>query len=150
MTYRFGNFELDPHRSTLTRDGHRVRLEPTPFRLLALLLERAPEVVTHEEAISTLWPNGNAAEGSLARAVREIRRALRERAGAGGTLRTVRRQGYAIEAPVERRGSRGESEVAGWTRLDPDAPGGETGPAGSAPDSTPPRPRPARRSREGL
>ncbi len=149
MIYRFGNFELDPDRSTFTRDGHRVRLEPTPFRLLALLLERAPEVVTHEEALRTLWPDGSASEGSVARAVREIRRALRESAAAGGTLRTVRRQGYAIDAAVERRGPRGETEVAGWRRLDPDAPAAGAEPGGSAPGSepgaAPTRPRPARR-----
>lgn len=133
MTYRFRNFELDPRRSTLTRDGHRVRLEPTPFRLLALLLERAPELVSKEEAIRTLWPAGKVSNGSLARAAREIRRALRERAGQGGTLRTVRGQGYAIDAPVERLAPRGDGEVSGWTRLGepPSLPGAERG--GAAP-----------------
>ena len=45
----FGNFKLDIRTGELRRNGTRVRLQEQPFQILAVLLERAGEVVTREE-----------------------------------------------------------------------------------------------------
>ena len=52
---RFENFELDMRTGELRRNGTRVRLQEQPFQILALLLERAGEVVTREELQRKLW-----------------------------------------------------------------------------------------------
>ena len=46
---RFGVFELDLAAAELRKNGVKLRLQEQPFQVLALLLERAGEVVTREE-----------------------------------------------------------------------------------------------------
>jgi DNA-binding winged helix-turn-helix (wHTH) protein len=53
---RFGLFEADASRGTLTRNGVRVKIQDQPFRVLVLLLERPGEVITREELRQKLWP----------------------------------------------------------------------------------------------
>jgi DNA-binding winged helix-turn-helix (wHTH) protein len=53
---RFADFEVDLRAGQLRKQGHKVRLQEQPFRLLAVLLESAGEVVTREELRGRLWP----------------------------------------------------------------------------------------------
>jgi DNA-binding winged helix-turn-helix (wHTH) protein len=101
VRYRFGDFEADAGRFSLSRSGRPVRIEPRPLALLIHLLERAPDAVSRDELLERLWPDAVVLEGSLTRAVRAVRRALRERADEDGAIRTVRGRGYAIAVPVE-------------------------------------------------
>jgi DNA-binding winged helix-turn-helix (wHTH) protein len=59
---RFGVFELDPKAGELRRAGVKVKLQEQPFQVLLFLLERASDVVTHDEIIHVLWPNGTIVE----------------------------------------------------------------------------------------
>src|SRR6476660_3255659 len=52
----FGSFEVDLAARDLRRQGLNISLQDQPLRLLALLLERAGEVVTREELRDKLWP----------------------------------------------------------------------------------------------
>ena len=52
---RFEDFKLDMRTGELRRNGTRIRLQEQPFQILALLLERAGEVVTREELQRKLW-----------------------------------------------------------------------------------------------
>lgn len=47
--YSFGPFELDTAEARLYRNGVRVLLQDLPYRLLALLVEHAGDVLTREE-----------------------------------------------------------------------------------------------------
>jgi DNA-binding winged helix-turn-helix (wHTH) protein len=51
---RFGTFELDRAGGELRRSGALVKLQSQQFELLALLAERAGQVVTREEIRRTL------------------------------------------------------------------------------------------------
>src|SRR5258708_15845077 len=53
---RFGIFELDLAAGELRNNGAKLRLQEQPFQVLALLLERAGEVVTRDELRQKLWP----------------------------------------------------------------------------------------------
>ena len=53
---KFGVFELDLSAGELRKSGVKLRLQGQPFQVLALLLERAGEVVTREELQQKLWP----------------------------------------------------------------------------------------------
>ena len=55
---RFGAFEMDIKSGELRRNGTLVRLQPQPFKVLALLAERPGEVVTRDEIQSNVWPAG--------------------------------------------------------------------------------------------
>ena len=58
---RFGVFEADLRTGELRRSGRKVPLQEKPFQVLALLLERAPDLVTLEEFERKLWPDVNVA-----------------------------------------------------------------------------------------
>jgi len=52
---RFGSFEADIDEGKLTKSGIRIRLQEQPFRILALLLESAGQVVSREQLRQELW-----------------------------------------------------------------------------------------------
>jgi TolB-like protein/DNA-binding winged helix-turn-helix (wHTH) protein/Tfp pilus assembly protein PilF len=101
--YRFGQFKMDLASGTLTRQGDRVKLQDQPFRILALLLERASETVTREELRQALWAEDTYVEfeGSLNAALKRVRHALRDSPDNPIFIETVPRRGYRFIAPVD-------------------------------------------------
>jgi DNA-binding winged helix-turn-helix (wHTH) protein/TolB-like protein len=102
--FRFGLFELDPARNTLTRSGARVRIQDQPFRVLVMLLERPGEIVTREELRQRIWPEGTFVdfEGSLNVIFKRLRAALDDDPDNPRFIETVPRKGYRFIAPVTR------------------------------------------------
>src|ERR1700736_4727887 len=100
--FRFGLFEADAGRSTLTRSGLRVRLQEQPFRVLLLLLERPGEITTREELRQQLWPEGTFVDfdGSLNVTLKKLRAALDDDSDNPRFIETVPRRGYRFIAPV--------------------------------------------------
>ncbi len=103
-SYRFGTFALDPEGRTLRKDGEDVALQDLPFRLLTVLIERAPALVTREELRLALWPPDTHldVDASLNTAVARVRDALGDEPGNPRFVATVPRRGYKLVAPVER------------------------------------------------
>lgn len=101
--YRFGLFKADLASGTLSRQGERVKLQEQPFRVLALLLERANEVVTREELRQALWAENTYVEfeGSLNAALKRVRYALRDSPDNPTFIETIPKRGYRFIAPVE-------------------------------------------------
>src|SRR5271168_3412968 len=54
--YQFGIFQLDLKARELHKAGIKVKLQDQPFRVLALLIDRAGQVVTREELQQKVWP----------------------------------------------------------------------------------------------
>jgi DNA-binding winged helix-turn-helix (wHTH) protein len=109
----FRDFVLDPDRRQLLRDGIEVHLTPKAFDLLALLIERAPAVVTKVEIHERLWPATFVSDVTLAGLVKEVRQAL------GGdrdapAIRTVHRVGYAFAEPLDTRPQPGAAATTHW------------------------------------
>ena len=75
---RFGIFELDLRTGELRRSGTKVRLDGQPFQVLALLLERAGELVSREELKGKLWPTDTFVdfEHGINTAVKRLRETL--------------------------------------------------------------------------
>jgi Tol biopolymer transport system component/DNA-binding winged helix-turn-helix (wHTH) protein len=99
---RFGLYEADLAAARLTKQGIPIKLQEQPFRILALLLERAGEMVTREELRSLLWPEGTYVEfdGSLNTALMKLRAALNDDPDNPRFIETVPRKGYRFIAPV--------------------------------------------------
>jgi DNA-binding winged helix-turn-helix (wHTH) protein/tetratricopeptide (TPR) repeat protein len=100
--FRFGLFEADVSRNTLTRTGVRVKIQDQPFRVLILLLERPGEIVTREELRQQLWPEGTFVhfDGSLNVILKKLRAALDDDSDNPRFIETVPRRGYRFIAPV--------------------------------------------------
>ena len=100
---RFGVFELDLSAGELRKSGVKLRLQEQPFQVLALLLERAGEVVTREELQQKLWPSDTFVDfdHSLNTAINKVREALGDSASSPRYVETLARRGYRFIAPVQ-------------------------------------------------
>jgi Tol biopolymer transport system component len=79
-----------------------VRLQDQPFRVLAVLLTKAGQVVTHTELQAQVWgPDTNVdIERALAVAIKKIREALSDSAEHPRFVETLAKRGYRFIAPV--------------------------------------------------
>ena len=91
---RFGVFEVDLYARELRKSGVRIKLQQQPFQILVCLLERPGSIVTREELIEQLWPDGTVIEyeHSLATSVNKIRQALGDTASSPRFVETVPRR----------------------------------------------------------
>jgi DNA-binding winged helix-turn-helix (wHTH) protein/tetratricopeptide (TPR) repeat protein len=92
--FKFAPFRLDPVEQRLWRDEQLVSLRPRAFEVLHWLLERAGQLVTHEELLSRLWGDVHLSEGVLKTQIAEIRMALGDSARHPRFIETVHRRGY--------------------------------------------------------
>ena len=103
---RFDDFELDVAARELRRKGRKVPLAPQPLRLLTLLAGSPGRIVGRDAIRKELWDSTHVDfEHGVNFCVREIRRALRDRADRPKYIETLPRQGYrflAIVAGVEK------------------------------------------------
>ncbi len=100
---RFGVFELDLNAGELRKSGVKLRLQGQPLQVLALLLERAGEVVSREELQKKLWPSDTFVDfdHSLNTAINKVREALGDSASSPRYVETLARRGYRFIAPVQ-------------------------------------------------
>jgi cholera toxin transcriptional activator len=100
---RFGVFELDLAAGELRKNGRKLRLQEQPFQVLAMLIERAGEVVSREELRQRLWPSDTFVDfdHSLNTAINKVREALGDSASSPRYVETLARRGYRFLAPVQ-------------------------------------------------
>ncbi len=100
---RIGVFELDLKNQELRKGGALIKLQPQPFKLLALLAARPGEIVTREELQQSIWGSDTFVdfERGLNFCIKQIRAALGDDADAPRYIETLPRRGYRFIAPVE-------------------------------------------------
>jgi DNA-binding winged helix-turn-helix (wHTH) protein len=99
---RFGVFEVNLETGELYRSGIRIRLQSQPFKLLAVLLEHAGEVVPRETLQHELWGTDTTVDfdHSLGIAINKLREALGDSADNPRFVETLAKRGYRFIAPV--------------------------------------------------
>jgi TolB-like protein/DNA-binding winged helix-turn-helix (wHTH) protein/Tfp pilus assembly protein PilF len=86
---------FDPESGELERDGTRVRLQEQPAQVLQELITHAGGVVTREQLIALLWPEGVVDfDTGLNTAIRKLRSALGDVAETPRYIETLPRRGY--------------------------------------------------------
>ena len=91
---------IEPRRLCIVI-GHETRtVEPLAMRILMALVDAGGQVITREELIDAVWPDGYAGEGSLSRAIWSLRQALGDNARSPEYIETVPRVGYRLMATV--------------------------------------------------
>ena len=92
---QFDGWTVDRVSGEISRDGHRTRLPQQPLRILIELTDRAGEVVTREELVKALWPQGVVDfDNGLNVAVRKLRVALDDVGDTPRYVETLPRVGY--------------------------------------------------------
>lgn len=99
--FTWGDWTFDPVEWRLTNAaGEPVSLPNRTLDLLALLLDRAPSLVTKEEILAHVWRDSVVEEGNVAFHIAALRKALDS--GESSCIDTVRGRGYRFSAPVTR------------------------------------------------
>lgn len=109
MKAAFGDFQFDTTTGELRHGGEVVRLQSQPAQVLAMLVERAGDVVTRDALRETIWGANTFVDfdKGLNFAVGQVRAALGDSADAPAFVRTLPKRGYQFIAPVTALGEPG-------------------------------------------
>jgi DNA-binding winged helix-turn-helix (wHTH) protein/TolB-like protein len=99
---RFEGFELDLQCGELRKGSVPIKLQPQPFKVLALLASRAGELVAREDIQKQVWSGDTFVDfdRGLNYCVAQIREALGDSASEPRFVETLPRRGYRFIAPV--------------------------------------------------
>jgi Tol biopolymer transport system component/DNA-binding winged helix-turn-helix (wHTH) protein len=99
---RFGEFEVDFLRHTLSRSGVRINLQRQPLKVLELLIHHAPDIVSRDEIRRHVWGEDVYVDSAQNTnfCIRQIRAALGD-TSEGRLIETLPRQGYRFVAPLD-------------------------------------------------
>lgn len=112
----FREFELDPRRQQLRRDGRPVALNAQPLKVLTFLASHADEVVTREALQRHVWGDVLVEyDQGINACIRQIRAALNDDADEPRFIRTLRGTGYRFVAPVRRIAVATDPAVPAWS-----------------------------------
>jgi TolB-like protein len=100
--YHIGDLTVDTNTGTVTRSNETLSLSPLTFRLLAALARRAPNVVSRQELLETVWPDEFVNDETLSQRVRVLRESLGDLSENPRYISALRGWGYRLVAPVER------------------------------------------------
>src|SRR5260370_11789948 len=98
--YRFGPFEIDPQRRTLSCNELPVPLTPKAFDVLLFLAQNPNRLITKEELLQAVWGDTFVEEGNLKQYISHLRKALADNSEDSLLIVTISRKGYQFAADV--------------------------------------------------
>ncbi len=111
LVYEFEGFRLDHESRRLMYRGKPIKLTAKACSVLAVLADRAPEVVSRAEFEAVVWPEGFIEPANLTQTIYMLRKALSDVGPA--PIETVNGRGYRLCAVVE-RGEAGAKKPRGF------------------------------------
>ena len=106
MRFRFGEFQLDVGRFTLSGPAGPVHVEPQVFEVLHQLILDHDRVVSKEELLDAVWGDRFVSESALTSRIKAARRAVGDDGQAQRVIKTVHGRGYQFVAEVRAETSR--------------------------------------------
>jgi TolB-like protein len=100
--YQIGDLTVDTTTGSVVRGNKTLSLSPRTFRLLTALARRAPNVVSRQELLETVWPDEFVNDEALSQRVRVLRESLGDLSENPRYIVALRGWGYQLVAPVER------------------------------------------------
>lgn len=96
--FRCGDLEMDLDNKSIMRDSIPLKLTPTGWKLLELLLRAAPNVVSRQSLETAIWGNDIPDTNSLKVHISNLRKAI-DGPFSVPLLHTIDRHGFAIKEP---------------------------------------------------
>lgn len=105
-----GDLVLDPATHRVTQAGELVRLTPTEFELLAVLMRNAGRVMTHRQILTAVWGPAHGQDTPYLRVfVGQIRQKIEQDPGEPRLILTEPGVGYRFAGPDEAGGAAGQA-----------------------------------------
>ena len=98
--YEVADLSIDVGAMRVWQRGGELRLPPLSFELLLLLVRRAPDVVTRDECMATIWRGVVVGPETLKQRVKLLRETLGDSSRRPIYIETVRGRGYRLVPPV--------------------------------------------------
>jgi TolB-like protein/DNA-binding winged helix-turn-helix (wHTH) protein len=99
--FRFGDLTLDTGRRLLLCDSKPIPLGRLTYRLLLTLVEAAPNMVSHDQLIDSVWGGRSASPETISQRIKLLRDALSDDPHNPRYVELVRGQGYRLLPRVE-------------------------------------------------
>src|SRR3984957_9944088 len=113
--FSFGPFSLFAAERLLKKADEPIPLGGRALNVLIALVERAGEVVTHKELISSVWPDVSVEDANLRAHIAALRKALGDGRDGARYVTNISGRGYCFVAPVTRSSARETAPVIGIT-----------------------------------
>lgn len=99
--FRFDGIVVDAVAHTLSRDGHRLQVEPKAFAVLLILLRHAGELVNRDDLLDAVWGHRHVTPGVLTRVIAQLRHVLDDHAHEPRYIQTLHALGYCFVGTLE-------------------------------------------------
>jgi DNA-binding winged helix-turn-helix (wHTH) protein len=96
----FDSYRIDGEQRLLISGESVIPLAPKVFDTLLVLAESGGRVIEKDELLKRIWPDTFVEEGSLARNISTLRKALGENPDDQRYIQTIPKRGYRFIAPV--------------------------------------------------
>ena len=111
----FGPFSLFAAERLLKKADEPIPLGDRALDILIALVERAGEVVTHRELISTVWPGVTVEDANLRAQIAALRKTLGDGRDGARYVSNVAGRGYCFVAPITHSTAARTVSVTGGT-----------------------------------
>jgi len=101
MSYRIGDFELDPLKFEVRRGGESIATEPQVLALLLLLVENRDRLISKDEIVDRVWKGRFVSDSAVTSRVKSARQVLEDDGRAQRLIRTVHGKGYRFVGDVQ-------------------------------------------------
>jgi DNA-binding winged helix-turn-helix (wHTH) protein len=91
---------IDPSHRTVQQNGVEIKLPELSYRLLLILVENAPCIVSHDKLVEAVWQERVVSDENLKKRVSRLRHALSDEADSPRYIVAERGMGYRCIAPV--------------------------------------------------
>ena len=98
--YRIADLTLDTGRRQLLRNGQPVPLGPLTYKLFLALVDKSPELATHDYIAEFVWSRRPVSPETVKQRIKLLRDALGDDAETPKYVELVRGQGYRLRLPV--------------------------------------------------
>jgi len=100
MSYRFGEWELDPELYELRRAGQPAKVEPRVFDLLHFLVRNAGRVVSRDEIVAEIWDGRIVSEATISTCLKAARQAVGDDGRNQRFIKTVHGRGFRFVGAI--------------------------------------------------
>ena len=99
-TYQVADLKIDVGSIIVSRSGLDLQLPPLSFEMLLHLIRRAPDVVSHDELLGSVWQGVVVAPDTVKQRVKLLRESLHDDPRNPRYIATVRCRGYRLIPPA--------------------------------------------------